>query len=379
MAEDLIKVKDLPIISNYEDVLPDDRVVTTHLSGSTRETVAVTIDALGRKVEADSPNSAAVPRNLFGYEDPSTSDGRNNDLYFKLMSGATGIVVVASYIKINGQWISFQVTDDNWRRFLEGQGFDVISYDATSVKAHAFDGNTEINNVIMPNVIDIYEYAFRGSSIKSASFPSCKHIYEYAFMNTESWRSGLIDLPNIDTIGDHAFDNIHPSSVDLRINIENVKTIGARAFYQTSFWKERTPSNVLYLPYCTELGESAFASFSSSYGLDVERVDLPAIVSIGAQAFRYITAKNHPLELHIGPDCTYIGSNIFWDIDSRVSTDIYIEAVTPPTLVDGFLHSISGDWIPTHLYVPYQSVNAYKEASVWSIYADVIEAVPEEE
>lgn len=379
MAEDLIKVKDLPIISNYEDVLPDDRVVTTHLSGSTRETVAVTIDALGRKVEADSPNSAAVPRNLFGYEDPSSSDGRNNDLYFKLMNGATGIVVLASYIKINGRWISFQVTDDNWRRFLEGQGFDVISYDATSVKAHAFDGNTEINNVIMPNVIDIYEYAFRGSSIKSASFPSCKHIYGYAFMNTESWRSGLIDLPNIDTIGEHAFDNIHPSSVDLRINIENVKTIGARAFYQTSFWKERTPANVLYLPYCTELGESAFASFSSSYGLEVERVDLPAIVSIGAQAFRYITAKNHSLEFHIGPDCTYIGANIFWDIDSRVSTDIYVEAVTPPTLVEGFYHSISGEWKPTHLYVPYQSVTAYKEADVWSKYVDQIEAIPEEE
>lgn len=380
MAEDLIKVKDLPIISNYEDVLPDDRVVTTHLSGSTRETVAVTIDALGRKVEADAPNSAAVPRNLFGYENPSASDGRNNDLYFKLMNGATGIVVIASYIKINGQWISFQVTDDNWRRFLEGQGFDVISYDATSVKAHAFENNTQINNVIMPNVTHVYEYAFKGSSLKSMTLPSCVFIGENAFENCEVYLDGThIDLPNVETIGANAFSLFGNADHKSTINISNIKNVGNRAFYHPYFWRDRDA--IITFEKCETIGEQAFAAYGDSYPhLFVKILNLPSIVSIGEQAFRAIDAPDD-FELHIGPNCKTIGPNILYTPDIRNNKgSIYVEAITPPTLVDGFSMSMgSPEWYPAHIYVPYQSVQAYKEASKWSMYASLIEAIPEVE
>ena len=379
MAEDLIKVKDLPIISNYEDVLPDDRVVTTHLSGSTRETVAVTIDALGRKVEADAPNSAAVPRNLFGYDDPVAADGRNNDLYFKLMNGATGLVVTSSYIKIDGTWVSFQVTDDNWRRFLEGQGFDVISYDATSVKAHAFENNQLINNVIMPNVTHVYEYAFKGSSLKSMTLPSCVFIGENAFEDCEYYLNGTyIDLPNIEEIGDNAFDGFGNSDHRATINISNVKEVGARAFYHSYFWDQYSGPLTLDLPNCETIGTSAFGAYGDSYPhLNVNRINLPSIVTIGDQAFRAIEGPSN-FEIHIGPNCESIGDGIFfWGDFANHTTDMYIEAVNPPTLNGSFGDGYT--WRPAHIYVPYQSIQAYKTADNWSNYADVIEAIPEEE
>ena len=381
MAEDLIKVKDLPIISNYEDVLPDDRVVTTHLSGSTRETVAVTIDALGRKVEADAPNSSAVPRNLFGYDDPVAADGRNNDLYFKLMNGATGLVVTSSYIKIDGTWVSFQVTDDNWRRFLEGQGFDVISYDATSVKAHAFENNQLINNVIMPNVTHVYEYAFKGSSLKSMTLPSCVFIGDNAFDDCRVYLDqSHIDLPSIETIGNYAFNGFGDADHISTINISNVREIGHHAFYHPYFWRNKQ-SGVLDLPNCEVIGEQAFGAYGSGRPhMYVQRVNLPSIVIIGPQAFRTLEGPDN-FEMHIGPNCETIDGNIlFWTEIPNNKGSIYVEAITPPTLVDGFAMSMgSPEWYPAHIYVPYQSVQAYKEASKWSMYASLIEAIPEEE
>lgn len=381
MAEDLIKVKDLPIINDYENIYPEDRVVTTHVANNTRQTVAITIDALGRKIEAEAPNSAAVPRNLFGYEDPNNSEGKNSDLYFKLMNGATGTVVTASYIKIDGTWVSFQVTDDNWRRFLEGQGFDVISYDATSVKAHAFEDNQLINNVIMPNVTHVYEYAFKSSSLKSMTLPSCTFIGDNAFDDCRVYLNQThIDLPNIETIGAYAFNGFGDAAHISTINISNVKTIGHHAFYHPYFWRNKD-SGVLDLPNCETIGESAFASYGSARPhVYTKIINLPAIKTIGDQAFRAIEAPDD-FEMHIGPNCTQIGSVILYmpNITNNKGS-IYVYAVEPPELLDGFSMSVgSPDWYPAHIYVPYQSVQAYKDASKWSMYASLIEAIPEEE
>lgn len=384
MAEDLIKIKDFPIIDSYENVNDEDRVVATHVQDSSRQTVAITIAAIAQKIASDAPNSAIVPRTYFGTENPSASDGKNGDMYFKLLSGVSSTTISASYIKINGQWVSFQVTDDNWRKFLEGQGFDVVSYDATTVKAFAFKDNTQINNVIMPNVTHVYESAFDSSTIKAATLPKCVFIDKKAFFQCNSWRSGNIDLPVIDEIGESAFDGVHPdASISLSINIQNVRKVGYRAFYETNFWKNRSPQNELYLPNCTEIGEQAFSSYgSSSYPPFFKKIDLPAIVTIGRQAFRCVTpGEGNTLEIHIGPNCTYIDEGMLFlgPSSSLYNTDIYVEAVNPPTLVDGFWHELGYDWIPTHLYVPQQSVDTYKNTSPWSLYASVTEAIPEEE
>lgn len=381
MAEDLIKIKDFPIIDSYENVNDEDRVVATHVSGSSRQTVAITIAAIGQKIINDSPNSVAISRNYFGYDTPIASDGKNGDLYFKLMGDIPEQVITSTYVKINGEWVSFEVTDDNWRKFLEGQGFDVITYDARSIKAYAFDGNTLINNVIAPNVEAVYEYAFRGSSVKSLSLPKCTYIGEYAFKDCEYYRNGThIDLPSIETIGEQAFNGFGNTDHRATINISNVKEIGNRAFYFPYFWNN-IETGAIDLPNCETIGDESFSAYGSSFPhIVIQKINLPSIKTIGNQAFRCIEAPNN-FEMHIGPNCTSIGSNILYMPDiTNHKGNIYVEAVTPPTLADGFSTSVgSPDWYPEHIYVPYQSVNAYKEASKWSMYASIIEAIPEEE
>lgn len=388
MANDLIKIKDFPILDEPEDINLEDRVVATHSDGSSRQSVGITVAALGEKFNSDAQGSSLIPRNLFGTDEPSSDVGNNNDLYFRTQTTDNTTIIIASYIKINGTWVSFQVTDDNWRKFLEGQGFDLISYDLTSVKAHAFENNQEINSVIIPNCTHIYEYAFHESSVSSLYFPKLVYIGDYALCDL-SELSGTIDISSVEEIGEYGFagPNTPYSSVpDYTLNgdFSNLVTIGDYAFFQNyaKFFVEHSAvEKVLTLPKAETIGERAFGATYSQLVKVFDKIYLPSIVSLSTQAFRRLarnlTDEGRYLEFHIGPNCESIGNYIFYD--SSLSTFIiYCEAVNPPTLSGRFDYSYSTT-NPYRIYVPESSVQAYKEASGWSVYADVIEAIPEEE
>ena len=75
----------------------------------------------------------------------------------------------------------------------------------------------------------------------------------------------------------------------------------------------------------------------------------------------------------IGSDVTNIGAFAFYDCTSL--TSLTCNATTPPTLgydVFGVCNNLS------HIYVPAESVDAYKAASGWSDKASIIEAIPVE-
>lgn len=75
--------------------------------------------------------------------------------------------------------------------------------------------------------------------------------------------------------------------------------------------------------------------------------------------------------VNIGTGITSIGNYSFSDCGSLVSVTIL--ATTPPTLgTDVFYMNAEN----RKIYVPVESVNAYKAASGWTIYADDIEAIP---
>lgn len=71
----------------------------------------------------------------------------------------------------------------------------------------------------------------------------------------------------------------------------------------------------------------------------------------------------------IGTGITSIGDTAFYDYGNLAS--ITIEATTPPTLGN---YSLSGDY---PIYVPAESVNAYKTETVWLDYASRIFAIQE--
>lgn len=91
------------------------------------------------------------------------------------------------------------------------------------------------------------------------------------------------------------------------------------------------------------------------------------VITIESQAFQ----SSALTEITIGHGVTSIGSYAFFYCSQLAQVTIL--AVTPPTLGrDAFTGNKAG----RKIYVPAESVEAYKTAAGWSTYADDIEAIP---
>lgn len=401
MAENnTIRTKELPIVSLDVEISTDDRVVATHVvDENTRETVGITVGALRDKFLADATGTSLFPRNIFDTVDPTSDVGNDGDLYFKTNSG----FIESAYFKMNGEWYPFNISDDNWNKFLNGEAFDVISM-SKSVKAHAFENNSLLRRVIMPECENVYEYAFNGSSIRELSMPKLERAWEYSFANTSNWVTNTtLDLPALKTIDNNAFSGIYLEGNSIRMNIENVETIGTAAFYESNaiiFLPFEGPYYDLILPKCTSIGDNAFSCFYSYRSQAFHNIILDSIETIGDSVFyrnRFTADANNHSTVRFGPNISSIGSNIFSttsDIGPRGTDptyghniygawiDMYIEAINPPSLA-GFFYSAIVQSTTTveslfpNIYVPEESVNLYKNSTSWSRYADYIQAIPE--
>ena len=165
---------------------------------------------------------------------------------------------------------------------------------------------------------------------------------------TTSLRSGLcfgnsyltyIDAPDVTSIGDSAFSNCSSlTSVNL--------------------------------PRVTSIGFSAFSSCSS-----LTSVNLPSIVSIGDQYLGgTFSSCSNLTTVDLGPNVTKIGQTAF-SIYASALTSFTCRATTPPALGS----NVFGWSEPENLviYVPAESVEAYKAASGWSEFANKIQAIVE--
>lgn len=214
-------------------------------------------------------------------------------------------------------------------------------------------------------------------AILSVSFAEVTEVRYNAFCH--AIRLTNVNLPKCVTIGESAFDSIpYQAATDVTINLPKVVTIGQSAFSNSKV------SGLISLPECETIGNSAFRACGKITGLYLPKVktlgdvafgygdnktydvNLPLIVTIGEQAFRRYAGTNFT----IGPNCTSIGRNLFYD---GTCTNLYVLATTPPTLAGNFSSSVSD---VSHIYVPADSVAAYKSANVWSNYSSVIEAIP---
>lgn len=111
------------------------------------------------------------------------------------------------------------------------------------------------------------------------------------------------------------------------------------------------------------IGQSAFNGCSS-----LESITIPSgITSIGQYAFSGCTALE---SVDIPASVTSIGAYAFSANTSLES--ITVRATTPPTLL---VSSLSNVPATANIYVPADSVNAYKAAANWSDRADYIQAI----
>ena len=172
--------------------------------------------------------------------------------------------------------------------------------------------------------------------------------------------------PNIETIYAGALSGGTTSSQRW---VQNYKIAeGVKSIYYDAF---RRPN------------ESSSISSSTRY-IDCQEkriIEIPDSVNfIGENAFRidYTSFSSGEEEIIIGSGITEISNYAFYvayNTGSTLTAKITIKATTPPTLGTNAFYKGDTTFI-TAIYVPRESVNAYKTAANWSNYASVIQPIP---
>ena len=171
------------------------------------------------------------------------------------------------------------------------------------------------------------------------------------------WCSGLtsVTIPStVTSVNSHAlYGCISLTSVTIPDSVTN---LGKYAFRYVRFTNLVIPSSV------TSIGKGCFSDC-----LTLQSVTLPSnITSLPDYMFnlcRSLTSVTIPASV------TYIGDFAFYQCTSLTSTTCL--AITPPTLA-----STRAIYNYGPIYVPAESVDAYKAAEGWSSYADRIQAIP---
>ena len=255
-----------------------------------------------------------------------------------------------------------------------------IGDSVTSIGKYAFYGCSSLTSVIIPeSVTTIGEMAFFDcSNLTSIIIPdSVKSISLGAFLNCSSLTS--ITIPDsVTSIGEEAFYGC--SSLTSITIPESVTTIGEQAFSRCDSmyeFKGRFATNdgrclinngklIAYAPFglteyiipdgVTTIGEGAFYYCSSLISITIP----DSVTSIGSAAFYHCSSLT---SITIPDSVTSIGGYAFSYCSSL--TSVYCKATTPPTGGDYMFYNNASS---RKIYVPTESVNAYKSAEYWSDY-----------
>ena len=236
-----------------------------------------------------------------------------------------------------------------------------IGDSVTTIGDVTFYNCTSLTSVTIPNSVTAIGYdAFRYCSSltefkgKFASEDGRCLIFDgvlNCFLPTGLTEYTILD--SVTTIGERAFKNCsNLTSVTIP---DSVTTIGVAAFYNCSNLTSITiPDSV------TTIGNAAFYNCYSLTSVTVPN----SVTTIGDETFYGCSSLT---SITIPDSVTAIGEEAFYDCDSL--TSVYCKPTTPPAGGYGmFYHNPSG----RKIYVPMESVEAYKSAEWWSDYASDI-------
>ena len=238
-----------------------------------------------------------------------------------------------------------------------------IPNSVTKIGSSAFGGCSSLTSVTLSkNLIKIESSTFSGcSSLENISLPEgIISIDHYAFGDCDSLTT--ITIPSsVVSLGGNPFcycDNIKEFKGNFTTNDGK-----ALIFYDKfiSFACKCGATEYIIPNGVTKIGDYAFFDCDS-----LTSVTIPdSVTTIGDYAFYDCDSLT---SITIPDSVTTIGTEAFYSCDSL--TSVYCKATTPPA---------GGSWMFNNnasgrkIYVPTESVQAYKSASYWSDYADTIE------
>ena len=253
----------------------------------------------------------------------------------------------------------------------------IIGDCVTSISQRTFSGCTSLGSIDLPNTLtNIGDYAFSScSGLTNITIPSgVTSVGNYVFEYCKGFTS--VTIPdNVTSVGNYIYRNctslinanigsgatsvgngIFSGCTNLKTISINTNAVLSGSINSTSVQKVVLGNNV------TIIGDNAF-----NYCTGLTSIDIPSgVTSIGANAFascRGLTSINIPSGV------TSISYFAFYEC--RGLTSITVNAVTPPTLGSDALKYTNN----CPIYVPSESVEAYKAATNWSDYANRIQAI----
>ena len=214
-------------------------------------------------------------------------------------------------------------------RYSSGQGVITFNDEVTTIGKSAFFSIRNLESIIIPNSV---------TTIGESAFQDCSSLTSVTIGN------------GVTTIGKRAFKGSALPSITIP---DNVTTIEEEAFSSTYLLTSITIGDGV-----TTIGKLAFR------GSALPNVTIPdSVTKIGDGAFYWCRDLK---SITIGSGVTSIGSFVF-ELFENLS--VYCKATTPPSLGE---YTFSLNYHDVTIYVPTESVNAYKSAEDWSLYADRI-------
>lgn len=260
-------------------------------------------------------------------------------------SGSTGFVSPnISYVKANDKsyYDNNEIkhyTQDTWIEVIPKEEYTDTTFDVikTIYKVDIPNGTTTINQ---------------------GGFRNCSNLVEVIIPNTVTEIKGGTVTKYGTYENDAPFENCSSlTSIEIP---SGVTYIGINAFKNCTSLSSITFSSGSIL---TEIRDSAFNYCSALTSIDIPN----SVTSIGGSAFWGCTSLT---SITIPSSVTSIGNSVFRNCSNL--TNFTISAVTPPTLGSLAFNGANNCLI----YVPTESVDAYKAATNWSSYADRIQAIP---
>lgn len=251
-----------------------------------------------------------------------------------------------------------------------------------------------VNNINVGGTVDMEKFLSTDGITRLVLTPdiampvtTSKYNYDEAFFDCKGIQELVIQsdaiIPN-NTFGYYMGTSTPSGSPIKKITISsatycerdyvNSETVTNPCLSYALVWGATSTTNN-HLPICskividcqpTRLGNHLLSDF-----VNVKTIDIPSTVTeFGTYCFSSCGFESFTIPSQI----TGIGGDCFRKCLSL--TTVYCEPTTPPTISNGTNNIFYGSTALAHIYVPSESVDAYKQAQYWSDYASIIEAMP---